>query len=53
VQEGKVDAGFPLRVRDAQKPIYVRLIDEIDILMGFKAGRELHPPSPIRIAECA
>jgi hypothetical protein len=47
-----VDEGFPLRVRDAQKQIYLRLIDEIDKLLGWQPGRENLPACPIRAAEC-
>jgi ferredoxin len=53
VQEGKVDEGFPLRVRDAQKQIYMRLIDEIDKLLGMQLGRKYPPTCPIPVAECA
>jgi len=53
VQEGKVDEGFPLRVRDAQKQIYMRLIDEIDKLLGMQLGRKNPPTCPIPVAECA
>ena len=53
VLEGKVDAGFPLRVRDAQKQIYVRLIDEIDKLLGWELGRKNPPVCPVPVAECA
>ena len=39
VSEGVVDADFALRVRDAQKQIYVRWIDAIDKLLGLQASR--------------
>jgi len=52
VHEGKVDEGFPLRVRDAQKQIYLRVIDAIDKLLGWQPGRENLPACPIRAAEC-
>jgi len=52
VREGKVDEGFPLRVRDAQKQIYLRLIDEIDKLLGMQLGRKNPPTCPIPVAEC-
>jgi heterodisulfide reductase subunit C len=53
VQEGKVDEGFPLRVRDAQKQIYVRLIDEIDKVLGLQPGCRNLPTCPVPVAECA
>jgi hypothetical protein len=53
VQEGKVDAGFPLRVREAQKQIYLRLVDEIDKLLGRQPGRRNIPACPVPVTECA
>jgi hypothetical protein len=52
VHEGKVDEGFPLRVRDAQKQIYLRLVDEIDKLLGWQPGRENLPAFSVPVAEC-
>jgi heterodisulfide reductase subunit C len=52
VHEGKVDEGFPLRVRDAQTQIYLRLVDEIDRILGLRPGRENLHACPIPLAEC-
>jgi heterodisulfide reductase subunit C len=45
---GVVDADFALRVRDAQKQIYVRWVDAIDKLLGLQPGHgkpcRLPPP---------
>jgi hypothetical protein len=47
-----VDEGFPLRVRDAQKQIYLRLVDEIDKVLGLQPGRRNLPACPVPVAEC-
>jgi heterodisulfide reductase subunit C len=52
VHEGKVDADFPLRVRDAQKQVYLRWVDAIDQLLGLQPGRRHLSSCPIPIAEC-
>jgi heterodisulfide reductase subunit C len=52
VFEGGVDADFPLRVQDAQKQIYIRLVDEIDKLLGLPGSRRALSVCPIPIAEC-
>lgn len=38
VQKGEADADFCLRVRQAQKLIYMRVLDEIDDLLGLPGG---------------
>jgi heterodisulfide reductase subunit C len=50
VREGKVDADFPLRVRDAQKQIHVRLLDEIDDLLGLQGGYGNLPSCSLPVA---
>jgi heterodisulfide reductase subunit C len=52
INEGKVDADFPLRVRDTQKHIYVRLLDEIDKLLGLKTGYRDKGSSRLTMTEC-
>jgi heterodisulfide reductase subunit C len=53
VQEGKVDADFPLQVRQAQKQIYVRLLDEIDDLLGLQSGYGNLVSCTLPVAACA
>jgi heterodisulfide reductase subunit C len=52
VHDGIVDPYFPLRVREAQKQIYVRLIDDIDELLGLQPSSKKLPTCPIPIAAC-
>ena len=37
-REGKVSNDFALRLRQAQQPIFMRLVDEIDCLIGVPAA---------------
>jgi heterodisulfide reductase subunit C len=48
IAENEVDAGFPLRFAEAQKPIYQRLLDDIDRLL--ETARPLQD-TPLK--ECA
>jgi ferredoxin len=52
VREGKVEEGFVRRVRDAQKQIYMRLLNEIDELLGLNAGFIEADSCHLSIAEC-
>jgi heterodisulfide reductase subunit C len=52
VHEGVVDADFALRVRDAQKQIYVRWVDAIDKLLGLQAGQGGLAACRLPVAEC-
>lgn len=52
VHEGVVDADFALRVRDAQKQIYVRWVDAIDKLLGLQAGQRSLAVCRLPVAEC-
>ncbi|HSM89477.1 MAG TPA: 4Fe-4S dicluster domain-containing protein, partial [Desulfobacterales bacterium] len=53
VLEGRVDADFALRVRDAQKQAYVRWVDAVDQLLGRPAGQESPAACRLPVAECA
>jgi ferredoxin len=53
VHEGRVDADFALRVRDAQKEFYVRWVDAIDKLLAFKAGQGRFATCRLPVAKCA
>jgi heterodisulfide reductase subunit C len=52
VHEGLVDADFALRVRDAQKQIYVRWVDAIDKLLGLQPGQGILAACRLPVAEC-
>jgi heterodisulfide reductase subunit C len=52
VREGRLDQEFALRVRDAQKQVYMRLLDEIDELFEWKAGFRDQAACPLNLAEC-
>jgi heterodisulfide reductase subunit C len=52
VREGKVEEGFVRRVRDAQKQIFARLLDEIDELLGLNVGFGNQASCPVALAEC-
>jgi heterodisulfide reductase subunit C len=52
VREGKVDEDFALRLRDAQKQVYMRLMDEIDRLFGWQGGRGSFFSCRVPVAEC-
>ena len=52
MSEGVVDADFALRIRDAQKQIYVRWIDAIDKLLGLQAGQGSLAACRPPVAEC-
>ena len=52
VHEGAVDADFALRVRDAQKQVYVRWVDAVDKLVGLQAGQESLAACRLPVAEC-
>jgi heterodisulfide reductase subunit C len=45
IREGKVSGDFALRLRQAQQPIFMRLVDEIDCLIGVPAGAEFRTRS--------
>jgi len=47
VHEGRVDADFALRVRNAQKQAYVRWADAVDQLLGRPAGQGNPAASPL------
>jgi heterodisulfide reductase subunit C len=53
VREGKVEVDFAQQVRDAQKQIYLRLVDEIDKLLGWQLGRRNLLACTAPVAECA
>lgn len=53
VREGKVQEGFVRRVRDAQRQIYVRLLNEIDELLDLKAGFGNQTSRPLTFPGCA
>jgi heterodisulfide reductase subunit C len=53
VHEGRVDADFALRVRDAQRQAYVRWADAVDQLLGWPTGQGSHAACRLPIAECA
>jgi heterodisulfide reductase subunit C len=53
LHEGGVDADFALRVRDAQKQIYVRWVDAIDKLLGLQPGQGSLAACRLPVAECA
>jgi len=38
IRDGKVSVDFALRLRQAQQPIFMRLVDEIDCLLGVQAA---------------
>jgi heterodisulfide reductase subunit C len=52
VREGMVEEGFMRRVQDAQKQIYIRLVNEIDELLGLNAGFIETDSCHLSIAEC-
>jgi len=52
VREGQVEEGFVRRVRDAQKQIFARLLDEIDELLGLNVGFGNQASCPLTLAEC-
>lgn len=52
VCEGKVAEEFARRVRDAQKQIYTRLLDEIDELLDLNVGFGNQASCPLTLAEC-
>ena len=53
VHEGRVDADFAMRARDAQKQVYVRWADAVDQLVGRPAGQESLSACRLPVAECA
>ena len=53
VHEGRVDADFAMRARDAQKQVYVRWVDAVDQLLGRPAGQESLSACRLPVAECA
>jgi heterodisulfide reductase subunit C len=53
VREGKVQEGFVRGVRDAQRQIYVRLLNEIDELLDLKAGFGNQTSRPLTFPGCA
>ena len=53
VNEGKVDADFPLRLQEAQKQIYVRMLDEIDNVLRIRIGHPISHSCAIPIAASA
>lgn len=54
-REGKVSEDFALRLRQAQQPIFMRLVDEIDCLLGMPAapGSRTCSPACRPAVECA
>ena len=54
VREGKVRDEFALRLRQAQQSIYMRLVDEIDCLLGVQAaaGSRTRSPECLPAVEC-
>jgi heterodisulfide reductase subunit C len=46
IREGKVSGDFALRLRQAQQPIFMRLVDEIDCLLCVPAAAESRTRSP-------
>jgi heterodisulfide reductase subunit C len=46
IREGKVSGDFALRLRQAQQPIFMRLVDEIDCLLCVPAVAESRTCSP-------
>jgi heterodisulfide reductase subunit C len=53
-REGKVSDDFALRMRQAQQPIFMQLVDEIDCLMGVQAtaGSRTRSPAGLPAVEC-
>jgi hypothetical protein len=47
-----VEEGFMRRVQDAQKQIYMRLLNEIDELLGLNGGFIETDSCRLSIAEC-
>jgi len=52
VRDGNVDEDFALQVRDAQKQVYMRLLDEIDELFELNTGFRNQAACPLTFAEC-
>jgi heterodisulfide reductase subunit C len=52
VHERQVDADFALRVRDAQKQIFGRWIDDINKLLGLQAGQGNPAACRLSVTEC-
>jgi heterodisulfide reductase subunit C len=53
VRDGRLDEDFALRVQNAQKQVYMRLLDEIDELFELKASFRNQAACPLTLAECA
>ena len=53
-REGKVSYDFALRLRQAQQPIFMWLVNEIDCLLGVQAtaGSRTRSPACLPAAEC-
>jgi heterodisulfide reductase subunit C len=53
-REGKASEDFALRLRQAQQPIFMRLVDEIDCLLGVQAaaGSRTRSPACLPAVEC-
>jgi heterodisulfide reductase subunit C len=54
IREGKVSDDFALRLRQAQQPIFMRLVDEIDCVLGVPAaaGSRTRSPAGLPAFEC-
>jgi heterodisulfide reductase subunit C len=54
IREGRVRGDFALRLRQAQQPILMRLVDEIDCLLGVPAaaGSRTRSPACLPAVEC-
>jgi heterodisulfide reductase subunit C len=54
IREGKVSNDFALCLRQAQQPIFMRLVDEIDCLLGVPAaaGSRTRSPACLPAVEC-